>query len=411
MLRLFDPDRDREAARRIWREAGWLDHVESVDKEASADRWITAGRAFVAEVNGDAECVVTTAPGTLSYLCEELPLSCVTGVTTSRVARKQGHALRVTSRAVAEDVRDGAIVAGLGMFEQGFYNRIGFGTGAYGVKAAFDPGQLTVRTSPRVPTRLKASDWEAVHAARIARPRRHGQCTVFAPVTTRAPMEDSADRFGLGYRDAVTGEITHHFWCVPKGSHGPYRIEWLVYHTGDQFLELMGLLRGLGDQVRLVSMQEPPEIQLQDLMQQPFKQIRVSAKSDYAAGLAARAVYQYRICNLAVCLERTHLSSPDVLFNLLLTDPIEDYLDANAPWRGTSGEYVVSLGKNSGAEPGRDDALPDLNASIGAFTRLWLGVRPASGLAVTDDLYGPQELLELLDSALRLPMPINDWDF
>ena len=72
---------------------------------------------------------------------------------------------------------------------------------------------------------------------------------------------------------------------------------------------------------------------------------------------------------------------------------------------------MVTLGPASGAEPGLDPALPTLTASVGAFTRMWLGVRPASGLAVTDDLAGPPELLEALDWALRLPQPKPDWDF
>ncbi len=61
--------------------------------------------------------------------------------------------------------------------------------------------------------------------------------------------------------------------------------------------------------------------------------------------------------------------------------------------------------------PGADPALPTLAASVGAFTRMWLGVRPATGLAATDDLFGPQELLERLDRVLRLPDPKPDWDF
>ncbi len=42
---------------------------------------------------------------------------------------------------------------------------------------------------------------------------------------------------------------------------------------------------------------------------------------------------------------------------------------------------------------------------------MWLGVRPATGLAVTDNLAGPHELLERLDAVLRLPDPKPDWDF
>jgi hypothetical protein len=38
-------------------------------------------------------------------------------------------------------------------------------------------------------------------------------------------------------------------------------------------------------------------------------------------------------------------------------------------------------------------------------------VRPATGLACTDDLCGPPELLAQLDRAFRLPQPTPDWDF
>ncbi len=69
------------------------------------------------------------------------------------------------------------------------------------------------------------------------------------------------------------------------------------------------------------------------------------------------------------------------------------------------------FGQNSCAERGRSGSLPVLKASVGAFTRLWLGVRPATGLAITDVLSGPLDLLEQLDEALRLPTPVNDWDF
>jgi len=48
---------------------------------------------------------------------------------------------------------------------------------------------------------------------------------------------------------------------------------------------------------------------------------------------------------------------------------------------------------------------------VNAFTRMWLGARPATGLAVTDELTGPAALLEELDWALRLPEPKPDWDF
>jgi hypothetical protein len=127
--------------------------------------------------------------------------------------------------------------------------------------------------------------------------------------------------------------------------------------------------------------------------------------------MGAVAFWQMRILDLPGCLERTHLSGGGARLNLRLTDPAEQYLDGNAPWRGVGGDYVVSLGASSGAERGVDPALPTLTATVNAWTRMWLGVRPATGLAVTDDVSGPPELLQQLDGVLRLPDPKPDWDF
>ena len=98
-------------------------------------------------------------------------------------------------------------------------------------------------------------------------------------------------------------------------------------------------------------------------------------------------------------------------FNLSLTDPVESLLSKRVEWRGVGGEYVVTLGPASEAKRGKGRALPTLAASVGAFTRLWLGVRPATGLSFTDALAGPDSLLVDLDRALRLPEPKPDWDF
>jgi hypothetical protein len=94
-----------------------------------------------------------------------------------------------------------------------------------------------------------------------------------------------------------------------------------------------------------------------------------------------------------------------------LSDPIAAVLNGGEPWRGVGGDYVVTLGASSGAEKGVDRSLPTLTASVGAFTRMWLGVRPASALAITDELAGPPSLLDELDWALRLPDLHLDWEF
>ena len=90
-FRPYDRDRDRDAVHRIWRETGWIEPGH----EKMMDIFVDCGRAWVAEVGGDAECLVLTAPGTMRHLDSDLSMSCVTGVTTSLIARKQGFAGRV----------------------------------------------------------------------------------------------------------------------------------------------------------------------------------------------------------------------------------------------------------------------------------------------------------------------------
>jgi hypothetical protein len=404
---IYDPARDREATLRIWLETGWI----PPGKERIFDLFVAPGRTLVATLAGEAECMVSTIPGTIRYLDQELPLSAVAAVTTSRLARKQGLARRLTAQAVALDAAAGALVAGLGMFEEGFYNQIGFGTGAYEHIVAFDPTLLNVRVKPRVPRRITTDDWALVHASRLARARGHGAINVPPPELTHGEMLHHDDSFGLGYCDGPNGELTHHFWCTPRAvEHGPYCLAWIAYQTREQFLELMALVRSMGDQVRMVWMLEPQGIQFQDLLAHPFRSLAATRGSEYETGTRATAPWQLRVCDLPGCLAGTHLPAGEVRFNLRLSDPIAASLDEGTPWRGVAGDYVVILGTCSGAERGTEPRLPTLEASVGAFTRMWMGVRPATGLSFTDELRGPAELLQQLDTLLRLPEPKPDWE-
>ncbi len=407
-IRPYDPERDQEAVRRIWREVRW---IENEAHERAMDCFLEDARALVTDLDGAAECLAITTPATIRYLDEDLSLSVVAAVTTSRIARKQGLARRLTAALVAADAADGALVSALGMFEQGFYDQLGFGSGGYEHWISFDPAHLTVTNKARIPRRLTLDDWKLVHQAMLARQRGHGACTLLPPATMRAEMIWSKDGFGLGYCDGPHGELSHFFWGEGKGEHGPYSLPFVAYQNAEQLLELLALLKGLGDQVHLVRMREPRDIQLQDLLRHPLRQRQVTSKSEFANQCEAMAYWQMRICDLAGCLARTHLRRAPVRFNLVLHDPIDAHLDAETAWRGLSGTYVVTLGPESHAEPGGAADLPTLTASVGAFTRLWLGVRPATGLAVTDALSGPASLLKTLDDTLCLPDAKPDWDF
>jgi len=407
--RQYDREGDRAAVYRILREVGWLE----AGKEEPWDVAFGCSRASVAEVNGEPESVVATISGTMLYLEQELPLAEINAVATSRIARQRGLTKGLVARALAGAVAEGAILARVCVFDQGYYNQVGFGSGGYEHTLSFDPLTLRIDTEPRAPRRLGANDAELIHASRLARRRVHGGVNYPAVGVTATDLMYTAEKgFGLGYGDGPNGELTHHFWCAPdRVEHGPYFIQWMAYQTGEQFLELMAIIKGLGDQVQMVQMREPAGIQLQDFLRRPFRQHRATEQSRYENRNAAYAFWQVRVCDLPQCLAATQLDCGEVRFNLRLSDPIERLLEGAAPWRGVAGEYVVTLGPESSAKPGTDTALPTLTASVNAFSRMWLGARPATGLAVTDDLAGPPELLTALDRALRLPEPKPDWDF
>ena len=404
ILRAYHPRTDRKAVRRIWTEIGWLEE----GNEESLDLSLAGCQGWVAEIEGDAECLVLTSPGVLRYLKDDIPFASIQAVATGRIGRRQGLAHHLTAKAVAEAAQRGTAVFGLGMLEQGFYDRLGFGTGSYEHTVRFDPSNLTNDLSYRRPKRLGQEDWKIIHASRLSRLCRHGSCSLFAPELTRAEMLEHPNGFGLGFLNA--GDLSHHLWFCIRGpvENGTYRVEWMSFRTWQQFLELMAVIQSLGDEVSQVIVREPAGMQLQNLMRRPFQLRRISRGSRYENRISAAADWQMRICDLPVCLEKTRLPGDPLHFNLKLNDPIGQYLDQNQPWRGIGGDYDVTLGPASRAEPGAETGLPTLSASVGAFTRWWLGVLPAAVLSAMDELSGPQQLIESLDT-FRLPLPHPDW--
>jgi hypothetical protein len=407
MFRTYEPGRDLEPVQRIYREVGWSTtkaHDEAVQQ------LFASGQGWVAEIQGDAECAVVSHEGHLRYQTRDLPLCAVTGVTTSRIARKQGLASQLTAKLLAENARQGQAMAILGIFEQGYYNQLGFGNGGYEHWVTFDPSTLEVPGKARTPIRLGPDDWPRMHEGRLRRIRGHGTCSLDAAEITHVDVLWTENGFGLGYADAQ-GDVSHHLWCSSKGETGPYRVGWLAFETRDEFHELMLLLRGLGEQVRSIRMREPAGIQLQDFIRQPFKMRQLTRKSPHENRMDAAAYWQIRILDLARCVSALTVDGTPVRFNLSLTDPILSYVPSDSPWIGINGEYTVHLGQESHIEAKHTAGLPLLQATVNAFSRLWLGVRPATGLSWSDDLEGPEDLLDALDRALRLPLPLPDWEF
>lgn len=395
----YSAERDLAHVQRIWTETAW---VSSDEDRAAMEPFFAAGSVEVGMLAGEAEAATHRSSGVIRYQDVDLPLCAVTAVTTSRVARRQGFASRLTSNALAAGAAEGAAVAALGMFEQGFYDRFGFGTAGYQVFASFDPASLRVDVPYRRPVRLGPEDWAEVHHALRTRKRVHGGIALDPPGLSEAELVWTSDPFVLGYR--TDGELTHFVAGSTKGESGPYSVQMIAYRTGEQLMELLRLLSELGDQVATVSMPEPAEIQLQDLLTKPIRARIERLKSEHEVGFRAVAWWQLRVLDVGAVVAARSWSGEPVEFNLRLRDPLLDL--AASSWDGIGGDYLVRIAETSAAERGRREDLPTLDASVGAFSRCWFGVKPASGLALTDDLAGTPELLAALDGALAVGPPV-----
>ena len=217
--------------------------------------------------------------------------------------------------------------------------------------------------------------------------------------------------FGLGYFDGPDGSLSHFIWGEMKEEHGPYRITIRAYQTREQLFELLALIKSLGDQISSFRTLEFGEFQLQDLLDQPFRNDRIRAGGEHTMRSRALAYWQLRILDLAACVATTRLPGPELRFNLELTDPVDELLGGDLDWQALGGSYIVTFGESSSAEQGIDASLPTLTASINAFTRLWFGIQSATGLAIGDDFTAPDELIEALDRKMTLPTPHMGWDF
>lgn len=409
VIRRYDNSLDLEPCRRIWREAGWLPDCPQ-GLQAMEDYFI-GNQCTVAELEGQAEALAVAVPGTLRHLRERLPFLAVTSVVVGHAARKRGLGAAVTAQATARGAEDGCAVAALGIFEQGYYNRLGYGNGPCTRIVTFRPSDLPGKLPyPERPCRIGHADLDGIYGNIRTRMACHGQA-LLSKSFYDAELRWDGKAWGLGCRDQG-GALTHHIWFSgTSGEHGPCRVGWLCYGSSSQLLELMALIRGLGDQIDLVIMEEPPHLQSQDLFKTPIRDSRMLHGGRTRVGMRTLSYTQLRILDLGTALKNTRIPWGEQRFNLTLTDPVTDFLPPGCSWKGCAGEYTVVLGPESSAEPGHTRGLPEMRADIGAFSRLWFGVRPPSVLAATDGIRAPEPLLQSLDGILPLPEPRFNCDF
>ena len=373
------------------------------------DLYLAASASMVYELNGAAECMVNSTPARLIYGDEVLTFSAITGVTTSRIARNQGAASKVLAQVMAEDANAGAVVSGLGAFEQGFYNRLGYAMGNYEHWIGFDPAWLVPMEKPPIPSRFELSSWKAIHASRLTRRKVHGALDLLPPEITKCEMMWEKNTFGLGYKKG--GKITH---CVVMAANdveiGPYRVLWMTYQNFRQLKELLALVAGLGDQIRLLKMREPREIQMQDFIRKPFQLQTITKSSKFEASTKAEAYWQMRILKLRPCIAALSCST-ELTFNMRVHDPVENYLPKGSSWRGCSGDYTVTLGSKSAIKKGTQTGIETLSTSIGDFTRFWTGIQSAEALTITGEFAASDKLVSDLDRTVALQRPAPDWDY
>jgi len=403
-MRPYEPARDFEAVLSIWNEINWLD--DCTKKEEGLRAFLRETQGVVGEHAGRVEGHAGTRRGVVLHEGRWLPLALVSSVTTSPIFRVGGFATRGTAAVLADAAESGAVVGSLGMFDQGFYDRLGFGTGVYDHRMTIDPRTLKVPRLTRRPVRLGLEDLERVHAARRRSWRSHGAAAFDGTGDTEADMLWYAGGYVLGF-EADDGDLSHCVSVVRKGESGPDRVRWFAFQTREQLHELLSVLKSLADSLYALRIADPPGVQLQDLIDRPFESAAKRKGGSFHNPDLSSAWDQWRILQPEAAFEGARAAGP-LSFVVDLVDPIEQHLEER-PWRGLSGRWTVELGERCAMH--RGGAEPGLRASVGAFSRWWLGVRPASHLALTDDFDASGALIEDLDRAWRPPAPRNDWEF
>lgn len=398
----YDEARHFETAARHWTEIGWLEN--EAEKERVRSTW-RVGRVLVGVVDDSAEALGHWVHGSIRYLDDEVSMGAITAITTGHVARRHRFATRITAQCVAEAALDGCEVAALGIFDQGFYDRHGFGTGPYLHRVTFDPAQLDVAVPDRPVVRLTSDDDALIFEAMRRRHPQHGG--VMLPAEMVATELRWVERgLGLGYRDG--DRLTHFVFLKNPLGDEPRQAIFVGYETPAQFVELLGLLRSLADQTRSVTMVEPEGVQLQDFLSRPIRDHVRTAGSKHASRVEAMAIWQLRINDVVRCLERTPWLGEPLRFNVSVEDPITAFQDL---WPGAGGDYVVEADGKLAVSPGHDPGSPTLACGVAELSRWWLGVLPGSSLALRPGFAGPPDLLAALDRGHRVPTPFMGWDF
>ncbi len=411
----FDFDRDMDAVLAMWKEVGWNNGEDRQESYIREFFQANDGRSLVALLNGRAESVAHRTLGSIRYGDDrELSAGAVTAVTTSRIGRRLRAASRLTAWSVAELGEDGCAVALIGMFEQGFYDRFGFGVGPYELLVWAYPGSLQVPRPYRTPERFDFDDHsEELYAAVVSRHRTHGGVLMGGERATKTLVMMDQESSIYGYR--TDGVISHWVAVEHKGEHGPDRVVAWAYQTPEQCLDLLRLVQEWSDQTDLIRFVEPAWLQMQDLIHEPGHNYRRTKGSTSHVRTEADAWWQIRILDLPTCIGAMVPAAEPFEVVVDLNDPVAEHLvDAGfgGSWQPVGGTWRLSFGGTNSAERIGDDVAADLTTTVNALSRWWLGVLPASVLGVIGQMEADSSTLARLDQmTVHLPRPQPGWDF
>ncbi len=401
------PD-DQPSVVQLWRSIGWLDDVEDDDEALG---WMfDDARAVGVDLHGQIAGAATRHQGDLRYEDAELPLSLVSSVAVARHARTEGLGSRLTAAVVRDAAVGGAAVSILGVYDLGYYDRLGFGTAANLRMITVDPVDLLVPKLTRSPVPLTIErDAARMQRNRLRRMRGHGSASYQSLGLAVGEAAWAEHSYGMGF-EGPDGELTHHMFLEREGEHGPDQVLWMAYETHQQAIELLSVMKSWSTQVHGVRLIEPAGLQLSELLRQPFRRYRTSKGGDFEQRPEGQSWTQLRILDLPACMAAVALAGPTVRFQLELSDPIEAFLAVDSAWTGLTGTWTIELGERSRATRGGSDGLLVMAASVNAFTRLWFGAATATTLRGMGKLDAPDELVEQLDRRWRLARPVVDWD-
>ena len=343
-----------------------------------------AGSACVTRIDGDAECMVVWRTRPKSDISrKDLPFSAVAGRPSHPASHENKGLAGTTHRTLGRtrSKRRAHSYQGLSFFEQGYYDRLGFGTAQYEDWIGFDPALLNVPFPARPPKTIHHRRLRTrMHQSRLASKKTNTAFVTF-PDPNMDPQRQMRHQERLRPRATSTKPQTKSHTTsgaatttmqntAPTSSNG-----WLT-RPPEQFLELMGIIRSPrrsspNDQHEPA----PPHPDTRPPQRNPSKTEWTTSKSKFATfSRSHRLLAKPHQRPTQMPRKNTPPRAPTTQFNLQLTDPIDDFLPEDETWKSTTGPIHHHPRTRILRDPRHTKKTSQtLKTTTSAFSRMWLG--------------------------------------